>query len=144
MEQLYEEALQQHQLILPIYKIGDLKVFVDLVSDVYNRYDTSVYLRVWSTGTQLYQDQSSNFEEFKQMVNSIQHLKFSVLYGKFYTTIPVDHSPLVDFPNVQLMSADCCVCLEKTQTKTACEHALCWICYAQLQARTCPLCRKVL
>ena len=142
MEQLYEEALQQHQMVLPIHKIGELKVFVDLVSDVFNRYDTSVYLRVWSHGAQLFQDQSSNFEEFKQMINSIQHLKFSVLYGRFYTTLPIDHSPLFAFQNVELTSSECCVCFEKTQTKTACEHALCFICYTKLQTRLCPLCRK--
>jgi hypothetical protein len=142
MEQLYEEALQQHQLVLPIHKIEEIKVFVDLVSDVFNPNDTSVYLRVWSYGVQLFQDQSSTYDEFKQMINSIQHLKFSILYGRFYTTIPTDHSPVVDFHNIQLTNSECCVCLEKTQTKTGCEHALCWICYTKLQTGNCPLCRK--
>jgi hypothetical protein len=34
MEQLYEESLQQGQIVLPIHKIEDLRVSVILQSDV--------------------------------------------------------------------------------------------------------------
>lgn len=39
---------------------------------------------------------------------------------------------------------DCCVCLEKTITKTICDHGLCQSCYSNLVTKSCPLCRSIL
>lgn len=144
MEQLYEESLQQGQIVLPIHKIEDLRVSVILQSDVYSKFDMSVYLQIWSLGVKLFEDKSSNYQEFRQMVNSIQHLKFSVLHGKFYTTFPPDYSPLFEFSNVQLTSSECCVCFERTETKTGCDHPLCWICYTKIPSYCCLMCRQAM
>ncbi len=37
---------------------------------------------------------------------------------------------------------DCCICLEKTMTKTNCEHFLCVRCWAKLKKARCPMCRQ--
>ena len=144
MEQLHEEALQQSQIILPIHKIGELTVSVILQSDVYSMFDKSISLQIWSAGVKLYEDKSVNYREFRQMVNSIQHLKFSVLHGKFYIMLPTDYSSIVAFPNVELTNSECCVCFERTETKTACAHYLCWICYTKLKTPVCPMCRQTM
>ena len=41
-------------------------------------------------------------------------------------------------------SIECSVCLEKTITKTICNHGLCQICYSNLITKSCPMCRQVL
>ena len=37
---------------------------------------------------------------------------------------------------------ECCVCMEKTFSRTHCEHALCCVCWSSLKKKKCPLCRK--
>jgi hypothetical protein len=36
----------------------------------------------------------------------------------------------------------CCVCLEKTEKVTNCNHHLCKTCYSNMYTKNCPLCRK--
>ena len=42
------------------------------------------------------------------------------------------------------VNTECCVCTEKTQTKTACNHVICQKCYIKLEKKVCPMCRKKL
>ena len=42
------------------------------------------------------------------------------------------------------VDTECCVCAEKTQTKTVCNHTICQKCYIKLEKKTCPICRKKL
>ena len=41
-------------------------------------------------------------------------------------------------------NVECSVCLEKTITKTICNHGLCQICYSNLVIKSCPMCRQTL
>jgi len=36
---------------------------------------------------------------------------------------------------------DCCVCMDKTITKTKCNHFICLPCFQQINNRKCPICR---
>jgi hypothetical protein len=61
--------------------------------------------------------------------------------------------------NIKLCGADCCVCYNKTRTKTDCNHPLCYRCWAKIEDKAsddyneedsddeatcakCPLCRE--
>ena len=53
----------------------------------------------------------------------------------------------LDIPNIETnCGKDCIVCYEKTQTKTKCEHVLCYRCWSKLKKVDgrvpCPFCRK--
>lgn len=45
--------------------------------------------------------------------------------------------------NIILNYSECCVCLDKTKTKTSCNHYLCAKCESQIKTRTCPMCREL-
>ena len=52
----------------------------------------------------------------------------------------------IEMPNLVIDKCECVVCYEKTQTKTDCEHSLCYRCWSKLKevdgALPCPMCRE--
>lgn len=52
----------------------------------------------------------------------------------------ISHIP--ESSNIIFNYSECCVCLDKTTTKTSCNHYLCAKCESQIKTRTCPMCRK--
>lgn len=52
----------------------------------------------------------------------------------------------IEMPNLIIDKCECVVCYEKTQTKTDCEHSLCYRCWSKLKevdgALPCPMCRE--
>ena len=52
----------------------------------------------------------------------------------------------IEMPNLVMDKCECVVCYEKTQTKTDCEHSLCYRCWSKLKevdgALPCPMCRE--
>ncbi len=52
----------------------------------------------------------------------------------------------IEMPNLVMDKCECSVCYEKTQTKTDCEHSLCYRCWSKLKevdgALPCPMCRE--
>jgi len=68
------------------------------------------------------------------LIKILKTLKFDKMTGKFTTSLP--------YFVPELSSADeCCVCMEKTKTKTNCGHTLCAECWHNLREDTCPMCR---
>ena len=57
-------------------------------------------------------------------------------------SLPIDEG----FLNTYIGGYECSVCLEKTTTLSNCEHALCLVCWSNMQTRknvfNCPLCRE--
>jgi hypothetical protein len=52
----------------------------------------------------------------------------------------------IEMPNLVTDKCECVVCYEKTQTKTDCEHSLCYRCWSKLKevdgTLPCPICRE--
>jgi hypothetical protein len=52
----------------------------------------------------------------------------------------------MEMPNLVTDKCECVVCYEKTQTKTDCEHSLCYRCWSKLKevdgTLPCPICRE--
>jgi hypothetical protein len=90
-------------------------------------------------------------------------LKFNKYEGHFEHHLPVDfpiptkfkgvvedYSPKENFdnflniPGMVLGGQDCCVCMEKTKTRTSCGHAVCLPCRYALKKEICPMCRTKL
>lgn len=44
--------------------------------------------------------------------------------------------------NITLNYSECCVCLDKTKTKTSCHHYLCAKCESHNNTRVCPMCEE--
>ena len=89
-----------------------------------------------------YYIRSSNYSEIaEKFVNHINNLKFDKLIGKFVlqSTENSDSKTIINDTNDVLMEMklfpqlfkdnECSVCLEKTTTKTYCNHSLCYICW---------------
>lgn len=69
------------------------------------------------------------------LIKMLKTMKFDKLTGNFTPTLP--------YFVPELSSAeDCCVCMEKTKTKTSCGHTLCCECWHQLKTDICPVCRN--
>jgi hypothetical protein len=54
----------------------------------------------------------------------------------------------IEMPNLIIDKCECVVCYEKTQTKTDCEHSLCYRCWSKLKevdgSLPCPICREAI
>jgi len=69
------------------------------------------------------------------LIKKLKAIKFDKLTGYFTNTLP--------YFVPELSSADdCCVCMEKTKTKTSCGHTLCCECWHNLREDVCPICRN--
>lgn len=84
--------------------------------------------------------------KFAKLLKILRRLKFSKLVGHFYD--PEDEYECAKLENEELAVAaglsvcdDCCVCQEKTHTKTECGHTLCHECWNRLDRHVCPMCR---
>lgn len=106
-------------------------------------------------------------QELKQQISSLllqcklnlESIKFSKLFGVFCS---VDKIPLQTYSFCQAFNieeetgiiskfGDCCICFDKTNTRTPCKHALCIPCWAKINykedddlgdnVRDCPICR---
>jgi len=74
-------------------------------------------------------------EQSVKLVRLLLSLKFDRLNGTFKIAIPY-YLPALS------SAEDCCVCMEKTKTKTRCGHTLCAECWHQLDDDVCPMCRN--
>ncbi len=76
----------------------------------------------------------NNIKSFIEIVkNLITNIKFNKLSGFFES----DGSN-IDYSNV----GDCCICYDKTMTKTTCNHHMCIECWCKITNKNeCPYCR---
>jgi hypothetical protein len=84
--------------------------------------------------------------KFAKLLKILRRLKFTKFVGDFYD--PEDEHECATLENEELSVAaglsvcdDCCVCQEKTQTKTECGHTLCHECWNRIERHVCPMCR---
>ena len=80
-------------------------------------------------------------EDLKQVLSS---LRFNKLTNRFQTT-PVFDWNFLECDSVKLFEK-CCVCYERTQSKTTCNHSICIPCFDKIKyvnmETKCPLCRQ--
>jgi hypothetical protein len=98
-------------------------------------------------------------KEFTDAIQDIlKNIEFDHFSGKMYTEtnriIPCiercDNSYLQDifgFEHIKFDFESCTVCFRDTQTKTPCQHALCYVCWTEILKREkpqqqCPICRE--
>ena len=78
-------------------------------------------------------------------LNEIKDLASSLKFDKLTSKLGVDLDFKLEtsfFGEELCAGVECCVCMEKTFSRTHCEHALCCVCWSSLKKRKCPLCRK--
>jgi len=91
-----------------------------------------------------YFQSSVTVESLSEVLSS---LKFNKLTNKFQTTAPFDWS-FLESESVKLFEP-CCVCYERTESKTTCNHPICIPCYDKIKCTDmetnetkCPICRE--
>lgn len=75
--------------------------------------------------------------EIKDLTSSLKFDKLTSQFGK--SDFKLESS---FFGEEYCAGVECCVCMEKTFSRTFCEHALCCVCWSSLKKKSCPLCRK--
>jgi len=86
---------------------------------------------------------------FKKIVNS---LRYDNKTGKIEDGEESDNQffrELITNQNISFKEEEsCCVCEEKTKTRTPCDHTLCLICWSKIKSveneKQCPICREVI
>jgi len=151
MDTLYKNVMEKKTVQLPIIKIDGIPVSVKLnVLNNWNIEPNSIYLEIRLNHMYIYDDSSTTYEEFEQMITSIKCMKFDVFTGEYYSptaVLPKNHQPssypmpFLESPNVEVNYAECCVCFHQTMSLTACNHFLCQGCRLRLTKTICPLCR---
>ena len=79
--------------------------------------------------------------------SDLEKIKFDKLMGKFVIPngkITTNNIGIDIFADTYSTAEECCVCYEKTYTKTACEHNLCVECWSNVKKKSCPICREYL
>jgi len=76
----------------------------------------------------------------------MNYFEYSKLFDYFYFKDDLLELNEIRLRELRLFASikdmDCCVCLEKTITKTSCNHNLCDACFFKLKNKLCPLCRR--
>ena len=88
-----------------------------------------------------------------KVVDILKNLKFNTYVGEFLDyNRPADMYDIFKSPNVVIEEGEeCCICYERTLTKTWCKHSLCFKCMERLpithidndgdSEKSCPICR---
>lgn len=77
----------------------------------------------------------------------VREFQYDSLFTNFYHK---DDIPLMKVDRLRCMrlfgniDSECCVCLDKSLSRTDCNHILCTKCYSKLKIKNCPMCRSVL
>lgn len=77
----------------------------------------------------------------------LEKIKFDKLVGRFVLPkgkIIIENIGIDVFGDTWSTAEECCVCYEKTYTKTSCEHYLCVECWSNIKKKSCPICREFL
>jgi len=84
-----------------------------------------------------------NQEEFDKMIEKLKNWRFDKLRDRFVEgkQVTVEFYDCLVCPTVKFTFEECCVCLEKTNGETCCNHPLCLSCLTNLKKPKCPLCR---
>jgi len=151
---------EELQIIIKIYISKDYKNFFDLTSTQlkigcsawldcnYNYINFDYPLQnIW-----IIYDISEGEEIFKDVIYSILFYAYIIKRDFKYNSLLTflnheeDIEDLVNVKEIYIKlygnDKECCVCGEKTQDKTVCNHTICQKCYTKLEKKICPICRK--
>jgi hypothetical protein len=137
-----------------IHKIDNIEVDVSIIShsitnhereNMFYRIETSNIHRIDDgEGVMLYTSKSfyDTTLSIEQVVLLLDDLHENIGKMKLnkYTEMFETEECCEDFDEYK-KDDECCVCMEKTRTKTDCKHSLCIGCWSQLQKRCCPMCK---
>ena len=101
-----------------------------------------------------YSNCSSSMEEFKNYIANIlffvsiicKEFKYSSLLKYLCHEDEKDKLESISKVHINLFgeTLECSVCMDNCIEKTICNHPICLKCYAKLEKKTCPICRKLL
>lgn len=96
-------------------------------------------------------DKESIIEGLKYCFDKLKKAKFNkylccLEYDEITNEINIDNLLceylMIDTDNkFKIKGDDCCVCMERTITKTRCNHFICLPCFQKIKIRKCPICR---
>lgn len=95
----------------------------------------------------LYRKKIWNYCDLKKFITNIRNIKFNNELGVFPDKDIIKHGETFVCDNIELLTEECSVCYEKTETKTKCGHSLCIRCETELfikRKASCPICRSCL
>jgi hypothetical protein len=89
---------------------------------------------------------SEKIEDLENVKDILQSLRFNRFENRFQPLEAIDWS-FIESDTVKLKYDTCCVCYEKTVSRTNCGHILCIPCYDKIPEDTdsqtpCPMCRE--
>lgn len=160
---------EEQTILLPIETINGLPISAK-ISIVPNLYNYLFFVDIDANGIDVFEEEilSLNFimklfyeisienpvinndefiNAFKKIVNS---LRYNNKTGKIEDGEENDNQffrDLISNSNISFREEDqCCVCEEKTKTRTPCDHTLCLICWSKIKPvedeKPCPICRE--
>jgi hypothetical protein len=149
---------EQEDIILPIETLNDLPVIVK-ISITPNLYNYLFFIDVECHEIQEEPLQlSSNFFyeiskenpviSVDEFLNSFKKIINNLRFDKVTGTIDEEHDTkffqeIITNPNISFAIVEnCSVCIEPTKTRTPCDHSMCYVCWAKLKQKICPLCRE--
>jgi len=153
---------EENQIILPIETINGMPVIAKITITP-NLVNYLFFIDIEADGVDVEEDVPLNFickffyeipvinpvinnecfiESFKKIMNS---LRFDRMNGTIEDGEESENNffrEIIDNPNISFKESEqCSVCLEKTKTRTPCDHFLCYICWAKIKEKKCPICR---
>ena len=173
IKQIIDTRLREEQfIILPIDAINGLPV-VAKITIVPNLYNYLFFVDIDSNGIDVedpveilplnfimklfYEISIENavinndefVNSFKKIINS---LRYDNKTGKIEDGEESDNQffrDLISNSNISFKEEEaCCVCEEKTKTRTSCDHVVCLICWSKIKSvedeKPCPICREPL
>lgn len=166
IEDFAARLVTEKRIVIPIDRIYNISVHCEFIITDFG-YATFT-IKSWNTHQamdieyELYYQRSDKIEKdedvfklVKFIFDIIPKLKFDKCIGRFVREIVrPDYTIFEAFEQcdfIKMTYAQCCVCHERTTTKTECNHHLCIQCWDQLKEvekdnrhafRYCPLCRE--
>lgn len=143
--------LSTKDLMLPVKTIDEVSVFCTMSVGFIQPTDKINFVihSSW-LGDVVFKAYAHTLEEVNDILNTvIPNLKYNKI--KHFFSIDKDIydleqeilSHIPENTNIRLNYSDCCVCLDKTNTKTSCEHYLCATCESHNNTRVCPMCGEL-
>lgn len=129
----------------------------DQTEDDYNEFPLGYFQAImYVRGDDQELDKNDYMNAVQKIYETLRKLKFNKLHGCFQIKEDDEEDDvlileeLLNHSNIESTFDVCCVCTEKTFTKTNCGHPLCYCCWEQIKIKNvdgnekmdCPICRE--
>ncbi len=126
---------------------NDFKYIFNLDSNKIFTRDHGLCLENYNVFTYSLDSKEFSSEKIKSYLLEIKEILTKLELNKFLGCLVTDQQINQEYLGFDIFDGEymdtneCCVCLDKTITKTNCEHALCIECWTKLKKDECPMCR---